>query len=260
MSNYQVSDTTKHKRRISEKNSISIETQSKLGSAVKYLHHQYNKQYCLIRSEILPIPFSKTEIWLPYSQQIAKCPSRESDEFRPNTYYSFITFSLTLLHRVCICGPVSSVGIATELRAGRSGDRIPVGVRFSTPVQTGPGAHPASCTMGTGSFPGVNSGRGVTLTPHHLLVPWSWKGRSIPLLLWAVRPVQSLSALQGVRFPFLFHRVVICSQRCLIPLDHRLKFCMYFSVHHEWHMAHVIFMTWSTWKITNRYSEVNIDL
>jgi hypothetical protein len=35
------------------------------------------------------------------------------------------------------------------LRAGRSGDRIPIGVRFSTLVQTGPGAHPTSCTMGT---------------------------------------------------------------------------------------------------------------
>jgi len=30
-----------------------------------------------------------------------------------------------------------------------------VRVRFSTPVQTGPGAHPASYTMGTGSFLGV---------------------------------------------------------------------------------------------------------
>jgi len=27
--------------------------------------------------------------------------------------------------------------------------------------------------MGTGSFPGVKSGRGVTLTPHPLLVPSS---------------------------------------------------------------------------------------
>jgi hypothetical protein len=52
------------------------------------------------------------------------------------------------------------------LRAGRSGDRIPVVARFSAPIQTGPVAHPASCTMGTGSFPGVESGRGVTLTPH----------------------------------------------------------------------------------------------
>ena len=31
-----------------------------------------------------------------------------------------------------------------SLQAGRSGDRILVGVRFSTPVQTSPGAHPAS--------------------------------------------------------------------------------------------------------------------
>ena len=49
-----------------------------------------------------------------------------------------------------------------SLRAGRSGDRIPVGVRFSAPVQTAPGAHPASYTMGTGSFPWVKRpGRGV---------------------------------------------------------------------------------------------------
>jgi hypothetical protein len=27
--------------------------------------------------------------------------------------------------------------------------------RFSAPVQTGPEAHPATCTMGTGSFPEV---------------------------------------------------------------------------------------------------------
>jgi hypothetical protein len=34
-------------------------------------------------------------------------------------------------------------------------------------VQTGSGAHPASCTMGTGGpFPGLQRGRGVTLTTH----------------------------------------------------------------------------------------------
>jgi hypothetical protein len=48
--------------------------------------------------------------------------------------------------------------------------RIPVQARFSVPVQTGPGAHPAPCTMGTGSFLGVKSGRGLTLNPHPLLV------------------------------------------------------------------------------------------
>ena len=59
------------------------------------------------------------------------------------------------------------------LGPGRSGDRISVETRFSAPVQTGPGVQPASCTTSTGSFPGVKSGRDVTLTPHPLLMPWS---------------------------------------------------------------------------------------
>ena len=62
--------------------------------------------------------------------------------------------------------PGTSVGIATELRAGRPGIEYRWGEVFSAPVQTGPGAKPASCTMCTGSFPGVKCGRGVTLTPH----------------------------------------------------------------------------------------------
>jgi len=52
-------------------------------------------------------------------------------------------------------------------------------------------------------FPGGRGGRGVTLTPHPLLVPWLWKSRAIPLLpLRAVRPVQSLSACTRVHFTF----------------------------------------------------------
>jgi len=78
-----------------------------------------------------------------------------------------------------------------------------MGARFSAPVQTIPRVHPASCTMGTGSFPGVKIGWDVTLTPHPLLVPWSRKGRAIPLLpIWAVWPVQSLSACTRVHFTF----------------------------------------------------------
>jgi hypothetical protein len=70
-------------------------------------------------------------------------------------------------------GPGSSVGIATELRAGQSGDRIPVEARFSAPVETDAEAHPAPCKMGIGSFPVARCGRSVTLTPHALLVPRS---------------------------------------------------------------------------------------
>ena len=59
------------------------------------------------------------------------------------------------------------------------------------PVQTAPGDHPASCTMGTGSFPRVKYGRGVLLTTHPFLVPRSWKSRAIPLplLLHTTGPV-----------------------------------------------------------------------
>ena len=42
----------------------------------------------------------------------------------------------------------------------------PGGARFSAPVQTGSGAHPASCTRGTGSFLGVKQpGRGADHPP-----------------------------------------------------------------------------------------------
>jgi hypothetical protein len=41
-----------------------------------------------------------------------------------------------------------------------------VGARLSEPDQTGPGAYPASCTVGTGSLPGVKRpGRGVDYPP-----------------------------------------------------------------------------------------------
>jgi hypothetical protein len=72
------------------------------------------------------------------------------------------------------CGPGSVVGIATGYRL--DGPEIESWwgrARFSAPVQTGPGAHPDSCTIGTWVFLGVKSGRCVTLTPHPLLVSWS---------------------------------------------------------------------------------------
>jgi len=58
----------------------------------------------------------------------------------------------------CVCkflqGPGSVVGIATGYGLDGMGIESRWGARFSAPVQTGPGAHPASCTMGAGSFPG----------------------------------------------------------------------------------------------------------
>ena len=117
-------------------------------------------------------------------------------------------------------GPGSSVGVMIGYGLDGPGIESRWGARFSAPVQTGPGDHPASCTMGTGSFPGVKSGRGVTLDPHPLLVPWSWKDRATPLLpLWAMRPVQSLSACTRVTFTFNFFYL----QERVTPMYHSAK-------------------------------------
>jgi len=119
------------------------------------------------------------------------------------------------------------------LQGGLSGNRILVGTRFSAAVQTGPGAHPASWTMGTWSFPGVKSGWGVTLTPHPLLVPWSRKSRPVPLLpLWAIRPVQSLSACTRVHFTFFTLEFYICHEgvcQCGHLSGHILKLCTWWG-------------------------------
>ena len=71
---------------------------------------------------------------------------------------------VTLIYKTGILLPMvrifvdwdSSVGIATDYGLDGPGIESRSGMRFSAPVQTGPGDHPASYTVGTGSFPGVN--------------------------------------------------------------------------------------------------------
>ena len=100
--------------------------------------------------------------------------------FMVTVFFKLKEFRITAMYLDTFCGPGSSVGIATELRSGRSG----IESRWDEIFR--PGAHPAFCKTGTGSFPGVKCGRGVLLTTRPLLVPRSWKSRAIPLpTLWA---------------------------------------------------------------------------
>jgi hypothetical protein len=74
-------------------------------------------------------------------------------------YYStailqYCNITVLQYYNIPYYGPRQLSRYSDSLRAGRSGDRILVEARFSALVQTGPGAHPASCTMGTGSFQG----------------------------------------------------------------------------------------------------------
>jgi len=67
--------------------------------------------------------------------------------------------------------PMAPTGNEIATRTGESWDRTPVGATFSASVQSGPGAHPTSFTMGTRSFPGVMRLGAVALTTHLHLVP-----------------------------------------------------------------------------------------
>jgi hypothetical protein len=68
-------------------------------------------------------------------------------------------------------------------------------------LQTGSGAHPASCTMGTGGplTPGVKRGRGVMLTTHPLLMPRLRKSRSYT----SCHPNAPLWSLTGPLYLFM---------------------------------------------------------
>ena len=84
--------------------------------------------------------------------------------FVPSILHQFLSFPFLINAILFIYVLIYS--LISLSRPQRSGDRIPVGQRFSAPVQTGPGAHPAFSRMGTGSFPTVKRlGRGVDHPP-----------------------------------------------------------------------------------------------
>jgi hypothetical protein len=63
--------------------------------------------------------------------------------------YIYIYIHASIHIYISWSGPGSVVSIATTYGLDSAGIEIPVGVRFYAPVQTGPEAHPASCTRGT---------------------------------------------------------------------------------------------------------------
>ena len=80
-------------------------------------------------------------------------PSPESSKGLPRRCESWLTYWLSIV------GRGTSVGIATRCGLDRPGIGSRWGARFSTSVQTVPGTNPASCTMGTESFPVVKRPR-----------------------------------------------------------------------------------------------------
>ena len=105
-----------------------------------------------------------------------------------------------VLYTVCMAGLCVSrdsiIGIATRYGLDGPGIESRWGARFSAPVHTGRGTHPASCTTGTGSFPGIKRpGRGVDRPPPTSakfkerveLYLYSLSGPSWPVIGWNLR-------------------------------------------------------------------------
>jgi hypothetical protein len=124
----------------------------------------------------------------------------KSEESLRNILYSTDYWSLIYgLGALQSLGRNSSVGIATRYGLDSPGIESRCGARFSAPVRNCSGTHPASYTMGTGSFPGVQrQGCSVDHPPtSNAKVKESKK--SVPLLhFWA------FVACYRVKFTFTF--------------------------------------------------------
>jgi len=115
-----------------------------------------------------------------YNSQNAKGVADEFLRVKPLYYLKKIDFLLTRKRtwnekydKYCCSIWVGQLSLYSDwLRAGRSGNESRWGQDFPS-VQTGPGVHPPTCTMGTEYFSGADFGRGLLLTTH-----------SVTLKLW----------------------------------------------------------------------------
>ena len=101
----------------------------------------------------------------------------------------------------CGCGPGSSVGIATDYGLDGPGIKSWWGGQIFRPSRPALGPTHPLVQWVLGLSRGVKCGRGVTLTPHPLLAPRSWKtppplghnpacnGVTLFLLLWMILSV-----------------------------------------------------------------------
>jgi hypothetical protein len=132
--------------------------------------------------------------------------------FSMNLCYQFVftEFMLSIcfhwIYAINLCFPwIYAINIQSLLKGpGRFGDRIPVRERFFHTCPDRPWGPPSLLYNGYHVFPGGKEWPGHNADPSPLPVPWPWKSRAIPVLpLWAIQPVQSLSACTRVHFTYL---------------------------------------------------------
>ena len=116
--------------------------------------------------------------------------------------FPYVTFNLIHKTRMSYLKPETPH--PTRLATGWTGrGSNPSGGEISRTCPDRPWGPPSLLYNGYLVFPGGKERPGREADPSPLLVPWSRKSKAIPLFpLWAVQPVQSLSACTTVHFTF----------------------------------------------------------
>jgi len=117
-----------------------------------YSVHRHRFAACLVLPHFISRRLQACIIFVPFFLQSCKSTEDLWGIFRCSIAASDFWLQAKLVQSTSPGGPGKFSRYSNSLWAGRSGDRMLVGARFSAPVQTGPGAHPASYTMGTGFF------------------------------------------------------------------------------------------------------------
>jgi hypothetical protein len=85
------------------------------------------------------------------------------------------------------------------IRAGRSGDRVPVGARFFAHLQTGPGAHPA-CGLSFTGVVGSNTAGGMDVCLLGVLCVVRYTSLVMGRSLTQRSPIESSASVSVIRY------------------------------------------------------------
>ena len=96
-----------------------------------------SRMHSTVSSDWLPVTSRPRDRLWRYSKQLDAFRTALLHRSKPSIYLTSYIF--VFIHVLFYCGPGQLSQYCDSLRAGRSGDRIPVGVRIFAPAQTCPG-------------------------------------------------------------------------------------------------------------------------